>query len=198
MKLSLTLFVLLILFACREQRIVSEQELKDYIMEPENGLRKHHEKNSIDIEVIYRPTELVLAQQLRGVTDEAERVKTIQNFDSLSYFIIKLSRKGREIENAYAGDTEKFLKVIRYLSSELPANIYLINNRDTIPALDAVYARMFGAATATSVMAVFDCNLQKKKGTMKLCLDDTELGLGQNQFQFDLSDIKKAPTLNLN
>lgn len=194
----LILFVALEAFACGGNGILSEQGLRDYVMEPENGLRKHCEKNGIDVEVIYRPTELILAQQLQGLTDQQERIRTIRNFDSLSYFVVKFSRNGKEVENRYARDPEEFLRVTNYLSSGIAKDICLILSTDTLFALDAVYARMYGAATATSVMAVFDADLKEKSGIITFCLDDTELGIGRNSFDFDLSDIKKAPTLNLN
>lgn len=183
---------------CTERRVVSEQELKEYVMDPENGLRKSSENNGIDIEIMYKPTDLILAQQLDGLTDARERTKTISNFTNLSYFVITLSRKGQEIENAFAGDPEKFLRVTNHLASGIAAEIYMLNDTDTLPALDAVYTRMFGAATATSLMAVFDVNLKDQDGELKVCLKDTELGIGQNVFAFDLADIKKAPNLNLN
>lgn len=198
MRTSLLILLILTLFACNEQRVVTEQELKAYVLDPENGLRKQKEKNGVDIEVIYRPTELVLAQQLDGITDQQERRRTFENFDSLSYFVIKLSRKGQEIENAYVSDNDQFVRVINYLSSSIGANIYMVAEKDTIRALDAVYARMFGSASATSVMAVFDKDIRYLNGQLKFYLDDTQLGLGQNVFEFDLNDIKKAPTLNLN
>jgi hypothetical protein len=198
MRVVFILLAMLTLMACREKKIVSEEELKAYVMDPENGLRQQKESNGIDVEVIYRPSELVLAQQLDGMTNAAERINTIKNFDSLSYFVVKLSRKGQEVENVFVSDNEKFVRVINYLSSAIAQNIYIINDKDTIPALDAVYARMFGAATSTSVMAVFDTDFRKRNGDLRFFLDDTELGLGQNEFAFTINDIKKAPTLNLN
>ena len=87
--------------------------------------------------------------------------------------------------------------MISYLSSSIGSNIYLITEEDTLRAVDAVYARMFGTSSATSVMAVFDKEVKKLDGTLKLYLDDTELGLGQNEFEFDLNDINKVPTINL-
>jgi hypothetical protein len=198
MRVVFVLLAMLTLVACNEKKVVSEEELKAYVMDPENGLRQQKESNGIDVEVIYRPSELVLAQQLDGMTNAAERINTIKNFDSLSYFVVKLSRKGQEVENVFVSDNEKFVRVINYLSSAIAQNIYIINDKDTIPALDAVYARMFGAATSTSVMAVFDTDFRKRSDDLKFFLNDTELGLGQNEFAFTINDIKKAPTLNLN
>lgn len=185
------------LFACGEQRIVTEQELKDYTLDPSNGLIKQASTNGVEIEVVYRPTDLVLAQQLQGLTNENERRKEIESFSGLSYFVVKISRHGQEIENTYAGDPSKFTNVVSYLSSGLRANMYVVNGSDTIPSLDAVYTRMFGAATATSVMTIFETNVKTLTGNLKFCFDDTVLGLGRNEFVFDLADIKNAPTLNL-
>jgi hypothetical protein len=198
MRVLLLPLFLLVFWGCRDRRIVSEQELKAYVMEPENGLRQKVEKNGVDIEVIYRPTELVLAQQLDGIADQRERTNAFKKFDSLTYFIIKFSREGQEIENGYVADQAMFVNVINYLSSSIASNFYVMCNQDTIRAFDAVYARMFGSATSTSVMVVFNGDLSAKKGKLKFFFDDTLLGLGLNKFEFDISDIKKAPTLNLN
>jgi hypothetical protein len=198
MRSLFTLLMIGSLMGCSEQRVVSEAELKSYILNPENGLIVTRNKNDVAIDVLYRPSVLVSALQIDGITDKEQRNKTIKQFDSLTYFIIRLSRNGQEIENAFVSDPEKFSKVISYLSSAVAGNIYLTTPNDTLRALDAVYTRMFGAATATSVMVVFDTNAKDLEGTVNLHFDDTELGLGLNEFEFDADNIKKTPTLNLN
>ncbi|MBT1697138.1 hypothetical protein KK083_09645 [Fulvivirgaceae bacterium PWU4] len=198
MRALLIILVCSGLLSCGSRSIVSEQELKDYIINPDHGLCRREAKNGIDMEVVYRPSELVAAQQVAGVTDQKEREKIIRNFDSLAYFVIKLSRNGQEIENAYASDNDKFLQATSYLSSGIAQDLYLVNKGDTIRALDAVYTRMFGAATATTVMAIFDTNVKDLDGSLTFCFGDTGLGLGLNEFEFYTNDINKAPTLNLN
>jgi hypothetical protein len=197
MRTPLILLAFSILLSCAGRSVVSEQELKDYLMDPEHGLSRHEAKKGIDMEVVYRPSELVAAQQVDGVTDKKEQERIIRNFDSLAYFILKLSRNGQEIENAYVSDNDKFLQVTSYLSSGIAQDLYLVNKEDTIRALDAVYTRMFGAATATTVMAIFDADVKDWDGSVTFCFDDTGLGLGINEFEFDTNDINKAPTLNL-
>jgi hypothetical protein len=164
MRSLFTLLMIGSLMGCSEQRVVSEAELKSYILNPENGLIVTRNKNDVAIDVLYRPSVLVSALQIDGITDKEQRNKTIKQFDSLTYFIIRLSRNGQEIENAFVSDPEKFSKVISYLSSAVAGNIYLTTPNDTLRALDAVYTRMFGAATATSVMAVFDTNAKDLEG----------------------------------
>lgn len=191
------LLVPMILLSCQERATVTKRELQEYILDPQNGLIKQASRQGIDIEVLYRPTELIIAQQLDGVSDERQRSKEIEGFKGLSYFILRLSREGKEIENAYAGDPQRFATIVNYLSSALARNIYLVNNGDTITALDVVYTRMFGSATATSVMAVFNTDIKKRAGSLKFCIDDSQLGIGKNEFTFALSDIRNVPKLNL-
>lgn len=198
MKGSFITLVFLAGMACQHKEILTEQALKEYVLDPDNGLFKQKESHGVNIAVFYRPSALVTAQQLDGMIDKESRARTIKTLDSLTYFVIKFSRNGQEIENAFASDEPKFLNVINYLSSSIGRDIYLLNKGDTINALDAVYAPMFGAASATSVMAVFKTDLRQRSGSVKFCVDDTKLGVGKNEFEFDLKNIRNTPTLNLN
>jgi hypothetical protein len=117
-------------------------------------------------------------------------------YDSLDYFILRLSKNGKEIENGFVSNSERFSNVVSYLSSSLAERVYLVLDRDTIPALDAMYARTFGATTATQVMLIFKSNLVHQDGNVKLVYDDNFFGTGLNEFQFDVKNIKRIPRLN--
>ncbi|MBA4056947.1 MAG: hypothetical protein C0490_19690, partial [Marivirga sp.] len=119
-------------------------------------------------------------------------------YDSLNYFILHFSRNGKEIESAFVSDPANFKKIIDYLSFDLRNNIFLIRGSDTTQALDVVYARTFGGSEGTSVLAVFSENLKETGSTIKVCLDDTMLGLGLTEFEFDVNDIKNTPNLMFN
>jgi hypothetical protein len=196
MRIILLSFLLLIFWSC-QKRIVDESELKTFLMDPENGLIKKSENKDITIEVIYRPSELLSCQQIKGEEDADERKSIIDNFDSLTYFIVRLSRNGEEIENEYAGDSEQFTAMVNHLSSTIGNDFYLVNKQDTIKTLDVSYTRMFGSGSGTSVLTVFDTKLEDENGEVVLCFNDSYFGLGMNQFEFSLKDIKNTPTLNL-
>jgi hypothetical protein len=198
MKNILTLIVLVAMVSCNGRAVVSEEELKAYIVDPENGLIKTTSKGDVNINVIYRPSELVVAQQIDGVTDKAEIQRAHVDFDGLTYFVLKMDRNGQEIENKLVSDPERFGQVISHLSSRIASDIYVIGDKDTVYAVDAIYTRMFGSAAATSVMVVFDKSIKQNEGPLTFHLDDETLGLGHLNFKFLSSDIKKAPTLNLN
>ncbi len=182
--------------SCGNRRVSTAEELKAYIVSDENGLHKKELKNDLTIDVFYRPTELVWASDLAEIQDAKEKAKQKQSYDSLSYFMLHFSRKGKELENAYVSDPAKFKAVVEYLSFEISNDLFILHEGDTLHALDAVYSRTFGIAEGTAVMVVFRENLSQYSGSLKLCFDDTLLGTGLTEFAFNTSDIKNIPTLN--
>ncbi|MEO7988564.1 MAG: hypothetical protein ABI663_03425 [Chryseolinea sp.] len=182
--------------SCGNRKIGTAGELKAYIANDENGLHKMELKNDLTIEAFYRPTELVWARDLADIHDVQERAKQKQVYDSLSYFMLHFSRKGKELENAYVSDPTKFKAVVDYLSFNISNDLFILHDADTLHALDAVYTRTFGISEGTAVMVVFKENVSRYSGSLKLCFDDAEFGTGLTEFSFNTRDIKNIPTLN--
>lgn len=191
------IYILLLLtgLASCQAAMLTEEELQQYSLDPENGLLQRIEKQNTVLEMYYKPTDLIVAQELKGVTDVNERKKTAARLDSLDYFVLRLSREGKEIETGYARNEEAFNKVIDYLSFNMAPDVFMVCQKDTLTALDVVYARTFGSKDATSVMAVFNSNLKNNKADAKVFFDDPLFGTGLNQFEFRNKDIQKIPNL---
>ncbi len=194
-KISLLMLVLFDNSCAKEQ--VTVDELKSYVMDSKNGLRKSATKNGITIEAIYRPTELVLAQQLDGIINLNERQEIKERISNLTYFILKLSNNNKTLETKYISDPGSLQALNSYLSSDIKDNISLITEGETIPTLDIVYTPSFEASSFTNIMIVFKGDLNTEGNFVVLRLTDDFLGIGIIEFTFNLSHIKKAPTLNL-
>jgi len=177
-------------------KYVSKDELKVYPLNVKNGVIKSVDKSGIQIDVYFRPKDLIIAQELTPPVSKAELSKIKAQYDSLDYFILRLARNGKEIENRFISDPDRFSNVVSYLSGALAERVYLVLERDTIPALDAIYARTFGATSATQVMLIFKSDLMHRNGEVKLFYDDNFFGTGLNEFQFAIKDIKRIPRLN--
>ena len=186
--------MLLLTWACAPETI-SLDELKKYPMNPEHGLIQKVEKGNTVLEMYYKPKELIIAQELSAHPTDEERKSLARTYDSLDYFVLRLSRNGQEIENGYASDPAQFTDVLSYLSYYIGPDIYMIQQQDTVPILDAVYARTFGATDATNVMAVFKSKLTSHSGPTTIYFNDTRFGTGLNEFVFDSDRIKSIPTL---
>jgi hypothetical protein len=191
------LFVMVSVVSCSVKQL-PEQDLKSYILNEENGLYKRTVKGDVTIEVFYRPAELVWKSDLQDAKDEGALKELRKNYDTLNYFMMHFSRKGQEIENSFVSNPSYFTEVINYLSFEMSKDVFQINGLDTVRALDVVYTRTFGGSAGTSVMAVFNGNLKERSENIKICFNDTKLGIGAAEFEFKSSDIKNTPTLILN
>jgi len=192
------LMVVLAFASCSKNQM-NEEDLREYIENEENGLHQVVLRNDITIEAFYKPSEMVWKNDIRNIVDPTQRDEYLRACDSLTYFSVHFSRKGKEIENAYVSDPILFNNIINYLSFEISNDFYLIAGKDTIPAIDAVYARTFGAATSTNVMVTFDVNIKNEvDGPVKLRFNDKMFNTGLSDFDFQSTDIKKTPSLILN
>lgn len=197
MRELFTVLILLSMVGCRPE-FLSEQELKAYVLKPRHGLIKRVEKGNLTLELLYKPSDLVSFQEMEDINNENERQRIKAQYDSMSYFILRLSRAGQEIENAFAEDPIKFNKVINYLNEDIGKDIYLQGENGKIPPATIAYARNYGINDATQVLIVFQQQIHNLKSPIKIFYNDNFLGTGLNQFTFEPNDIVNTPSLKWN
>lgn len=192
------LFILLtlIFYRCNPDSI-SEDELKKYITNPSNGLIKKIDKGDIVLEMLYKPDDLILLQELDDIQDHDERLLAIAKYDSLDYFILTIAKQGQEIESSYV-NSGQFVEVINYLGGGISEDISLLIGDESNKVLSVAYVGSFGMANKTQVMCVFNSFLLSKHGKASIHFDDSILGTGLNIFEFSIDQIKKTPRLKLN
>ena len=197
MRPHLLLFSLLLLLGCK--KTATRQELLAYTFEPNNGLCQKEERNSNTIEAIYRPSDLILFQQLNGSTWSSAQIDSLKTYyGRLDYFLLRLSRDGKEITISYAVDPSKFQQVNSYLGFEIGKDVFLVNQSDTIRVLDFIHTRTFGSSPSSDILFAFKSGLKSRSGKVKLVFNDQRFGLGLNEFTFNCSDIKSAPYIDFN
>lgn len=193
---SLFLALGLIAIGCSTP-LLSDTELTQYIMSDENGLIKSWESGDDRIEVVYSPSDLVMVRDLRALATDEERKEYLKAYDTISYFIMRLSHNGKEIENSFASNPSMFTSVVEYLGDGILADLSVVTESDTVPAIAVSYMRAFGTSNKTSLLCAFGEDLRDKKGTIKLIFSDSKLGTGTHEFVFKASSIKDIPLLKL-
>lgn len=188
------IFLLMFFFLSCGKEQMSREALNVYVLDASHGLKKTIQKGSITIEVVYRPKDLIIAQEV-GLNDAGLWTETAKRLDSLDYFILRLSENGKEIESNYAADPSRFTQVTGYLSGAISQDIHLRVEDTTIPVETVAFIPAFGTSTATSMLMVFKSDLLRKDGTASVIFDDKMLGTGYNQFDFDMNHIKDVPLL---
>jgi hypothetical protein len=176
----------------------STNDLLNYALDPKNGLHQKEEKNGILVEVLYKPTQLIVAQEIKGQSLRLSQVDSIQRyFSEFDYFLLRLSRNGKEIETAFAGDQSKFNEANSYLSFEMAKDVRLIWERDTISTKDFIHTRTFGSSPSSDILFVFKSRLRDRNGSVKFIFDDRLFDSGRSEFDFAVSDIKSIPSITL-
>jgi hypothetical protein len=186
----------IVLTSCKQT--VSTNQLLDYTLNPKNGLLKKEKKNGVVLQVLYKPNQLIVAQEIKGRNLRPSQIDSVQSyFNEFDYFLLRLSRNGKEIETGYAADQVKFVQVNNYLSFEIGKNVSLVQDRDTIKVKDFIHTRTFGSSPSSDILFVFKSRLQERRGEVKFIFNDEMFNSGLSEFDFALSNIKSLPIINL-
>lgn len=193
------LFIALILTALVSScfyrtRHVSKEELVQYILDPENGLIKSEQRNGFEVQVLYRPNDLI-TEQMTVAGTQLEWDSLSQALASYYYFIVKLSKDNKELETHAASSPDIHLKLIEHLNGGIAQDFLAIAGNDTLEVDQVVYTPFFGSANQTSFMLVFN-SIKEKSSTINLIYTDSFFGLGR--FEFEFNELNRIPRLTPN
>lgn len=181
--------MLLVLLSCRS-KTATESEMNFYLADPDNGLRKTLVKEDVNLEISYRPRELVFIRESRKDQQPA-------TLDSMDYFMFRLSRNGKVIEHIYGADQAEYNRVISYLDGELGNDIYLQRDGTIIYPAGVSLMPSVNTAGASTIILVFKSALRKYDGEFTIMFNDSMFGTGQTDFEFNSRDIKRVPSLKI-
>lgn len=182
-----------VLVSCGGPKTVSIDELKGFIQEPEHGLIQTIAMNGITLEVLYRPKDFVIAQDIDS-DEEKEWLKAREKLDSLDYFVLKISRSGEEVQNKFAGNQSRFDNAINYLSNGIQEDVSIVEDGGKVfEAESTSFAPTFGISDGTRVLLVFKTFLQEDPRDFIITFDDGMFGSGRSEFRFEGDNIEKVP-----
>jgi hypothetical protein len=172
----------------------SKEELVQYILNPENSLVKTEQRDGFEVQVLYRPNDLI-AEQMTVSKTQPEWDSISRELASYRYFIVKISKDNKELETYAATSPELHLKLIEHLNGGIAQDFVAIFEKDTLEVDQVVYTPFFGSANQTSFMLVFNIG-ERKPTAIDLVFNDSFFGLGR--FVFDYKDLSRIPRLTPN
>jgi hypothetical protein len=176
---------------------VSRQDLINYISDRSKGLIKSSHHENLDIQLSFKPHDLIVAQEIEGMSYMSNQIDSIKkNVIKFDYFNLSLSKDDHDIISYY-GDSFDLDKVMQYLSSGIKDDIKLINGSDTVQVLDVMYMGGFVRKKSTDVLLVFESSLIEKNRSFEIFFNDNFFGTGLSQFDFDIEALKRIPPLKL-
>lgn len=187
------LVISFIAFACQAK--LSESELKAYIKNPENGLLQQKEIGNVNYQITYKPTTLMINQDLRGEKTTEQLLDSLKKkYSNYYYFMLNVQVNNQEILNNKANDVGEFGQAVYQLSFNMNENTFLVTNQnDTLELVDYIYPRMYGMSPQTSMLFVFEKGKNDK--TLTLYLNEFGLNTGDTKYKFLVENINKIPTL---
>ncbi len=190
------LALLISLNACQPPDFLPQDELQQYILEPSNGLCVEKKVGNIRVKVSYRPTDLMILQELRYDEEEKKFDKYYEKYDEYLYFVCQLIINGRDALYGSSPDQATFSDRLQTLSFRMDQFTHILTNqRDTIPLADFYYARNFGLSKSSDLLLVFNREKLEGADSFRLHLKEFGFGTGNLSFPFEWKAIQNTPHL---
>ena len=172
-----------------------------YLADPAHGLTHTAEANGATVTCTYRPTDLLVWQDLTSMpaTNPATRDSLTRAYAGKTYCTLTLARQGSEIENQFINEPATYQQVLTYLNTGIAADAFLATTpRDSVPAAASMYVRQYGTTGRSTLLLVFDTHQFTPRRGFHLTLRGQRLGLGTLRFFFTASDLAALPPLKFN
>ncbi|WP_151087959.1 hypothetical protein [Hymenobacter baengnokdamensis] len=169
-----------------------------YLADATHGLTHSTESNGATVTCTYRPTSLLVLQDLTGIAaaSPATRDSLARAYAGKTYCTLTLARNGSEIENQFVNDPAAYQQVLSYLNTGIAADAFLATTpTDSVPAAASMYVRQYGATGHSTLLLVFDTHQLKPEQGFHLTLRGQRLGLDMLRFTFTGRDLAALPVL---
>ena len=197
-----TLFITcLILFCgCNSKTFDNEAMLIDYITNIENGYTHHKSVNGYEFTLMYRPTDLLVNQELNESTEVSQKqIKELRDrYCDYIYFNLSISKDGQELLSSVPKDEKEFGGMVNLLAFGMNEKVNLYTqSKDTLELLDFIYPRTFGMSRHTTILFVYHRDKEKlKEKILNFTIEDLGLYTGEVKFKMDINKINNEPSLS--
>lgn len=191
----------ILLLSCDTPTHLSEQALLEYVANEANGLQKSVSANNFTLTLQYKPTDFLVAQELKAnaVRNEQDIMKHRSHYSQYAYFVLQLSAANKEALRALPGGYPAYSNMLQTLSFRMNDYAKLLTSKqDTILLADFSYTPLFGLTKNTTVLLVFDKEKLAKCRWIELQLAEFGLGVGKKKFRFRMKDLQQTPRLDFN
>lgn len=179
-------------------KMATENELIEYVREVDNGLIKTTKRGDIEVSAVYRPLDLIVAQELgNNLPDEKQIEQVREKYRQNAYFVLSVSNDNKDALYSTANSYSHFSENLQKLSFRMPEYLFMTTSaRDTVELLDFNYSRMHGMGASTQVLLAFDKDKLQDKEWVQLNLKEMGFGVGRVNLRFKGKDIEKTPQID--
>lgn len=193
-------FVLIFLgLGCSNKTFDTEESLWTYLKDEDNGYYQEKEVNGYEFSLLYKPTDLLVKQEL-GEKKDAEKLKKLRDkYQKYMYFSLSMSKNNKELLSVAPKNRNEFGAMVNQLAFGMGNKVHLYNqHKDTIELADFVYPRMYGMSRSTDILFVYPREKEKlKKEFLNFTIEDLGIYTGEIRFKIPIKNIDSEPRLNI-
>lgn len=192
------LIVLLVFISSCTQTFDTAEEMSAYIKDEDNGYSYKKTVADVDYVLQYRPTDLLVQQELGNTADPLKVEKLRKHYSQYLYFNLSMSKNNKELLNGLAQDKAKFGQMINELAFGMEEKLHVYTpEKDTLSLSDFIYPRMYGMSKSTSIMIVYPRDEKYlKHENLHFVIEDLGLNTGDVKFKIDTKALKNEPKLD--
>lgn len=192
----LFLFLLITIVSCTKT-FDTQEELYRYIQDEDNGYNYKKTVAGVDYVLQYRPTDLLVKQELGDKTDAVQVDKLRQKYNKYLYFNLSMSKNNQELLNGVARDKAKFGQMVNELAFGMEEKVHVYTpEKDTLAMADFIYPRMYGMSNATSIMIVYPRDAKyMTQDYLNFVIEDLGLDTGDIKFKLNTQALANEPQL---
>lgn len=190
------LFILLVISSCSKS-FDTVKEMDDYIREEDNGYNYMKTVEGVDYVLQYRPTDLLVQQEIGDKTNQTQIDKLRQKYQKYLYFNLSMSKNNQELLNSVARDKARFGQMVNDLAFGMEEKVHLYTpKKDTLEMTDFIYPRMYGMSNATSIMIVYPRDEKyMNHDYLNFTIGDLGFGTGEIKFKLSTTALQDEPQL---
>ena len=188
-----------LLVSCAQKSFETQEALWTYLKDEDNGYLQQKNINGYDFSLLYKPTDLLVAQEL-GANRSQEKIAALrEKYKKQLYFTLSMSRNGKELLSTTPKNRQEFGAMVNQLAFGMRDKVHLFTQKkDTIEMLDYNYPRMYGMSQATTILFVFPrMDKYLREEALNFTIQDLGNYTGEVKFKIQIDKIKKEPRLKL-
>ena len=170
-------------------------ELEHYLNDDKNGLTQEFSFNGLQMQMRYRPTDMLVAQELGDSKEQEQITKLREKYGPYDYFVLSISQEGQDALYSQTSYSQ-FSETLQNLAFRMDQYVQLTTSQqDTIPLSDFAFPRLYGYGKSTQVLLVFNKEKMINDEWVQINVHDVGLGTGKQHFRFRREDLEQVPQL---
>lgn len=197
-RISVLVVLMIFIASCGKKKFETTEDISDYLKDETNGYRYTKEVNGVSYTLQYRPTDLLVHQELGDSISESKVNELRDKYGKYLYFNLSMSANGQELLSNVAYDKNKFGKMVNDLAFYIDEKVHLFTvTKDTLEITDFIYPRMYGMSNSTTIMLVYprDEKYLKEK-YLNFTIEDLGFYTGEVRFKIHTKPLQNEPKLN--